>query len=297
MSRQRPAPDAVVTVAHPLPRPLNTHVTVSDAPMALRPDLNEGLEVGIVLAGSQERQWQDYSCLLGTGDAWLCNMLEPHAWRPTGRRGTSVSLVFAPEFLGEEVVGDLPWLTLFTVPVAQRPRVAGAAMRRAVLAIGEEMRQEIEEQRRGWMTALRVCLLRLLLIIGRDWELPSERGDCSQARPRSLRSIMPVLHAVQADVTARLSVPEAAHVCGLSVAQFNRIFRSFMGTSFGEFVLRSRVSAAARYLLSTELTTESIAAQTGFADHSHLHRVFVRYYHCTPRQFRLHAGLVGSRGG
>ncbi len=295
MSKQRPLLEDEATVAHPLPRPVNTHVTISEAPMALRPDLNEGLEVGIVLAGTQERQWQDHSCLLSVGDAWLCSMLEPHAWRSIEDQGVSVSLVFAPEFLGEEVVGDLPWLTLFTVPVAQRPRVANAAVRRTVLAIGEEMRQEIEEQRRGWMTALRVCLLRLLLTIGRDWEPPKRHADRSQALPRSLRNIMPVLHAVQADATTRLSVPEAARACGLSAAQFSRIFRSLMGTSFGEFVLRSRVSAAARYLLTTELTTESIAAQTGFADHSHLHRVFVRYYRCTPRQYRLHAGLVGSR--
>lgn len=295
MSEQGPPRKDAAAAAHPLPRPLNTHVTISEAPMSLRPDLNEGLEVGIVLEGSQERQWQDYSCMLNAGEVWLCSMLEPHAWRTTGDRGVSVSLVFAPEFLGGEVMGDLPWLALFGVPVAQRPRVADAAMRATVLRIGEEMRGEIEEQRRGWMTALRVCLLRLLLTIGRDWQPPSEYAGRWQAPPRSLQRIMPVLHAIQADVTARRSVQQAAEACGLSTPQFARVFRQLMGTSLGEFTLRSRVSAAARYLLTTDLTTERIAEQTGFVDHSHLHRVFVRYYRCTPRQYRLRAGLPGNR--
>jgi AraC-like DNA-binding protein len=285
------------TIAHPVPRPLDTHIVVSERPGPLMPDLNEGLEIGVILHGTQERHWQDFVGTFGPGDVWFCKPLEPHAWRFVTETGVSVSLVFAMEFLGEEVLGDMPWLTLFSVPVVHRPRVTDATMRRMVLAVGEEMRREIEERPHAWMAALRVCLLRFLLTVGRDWAPPDGFADRSGALPRNMKRIMPALDALRDSAAVRPTLREAAAACGLSAAQFNRVFRKTMGTSFSEFALRSRVSAAARYLLTTDLTTETIAEHTGFADHSHLHRMFVRHYRCTPRQYRLRRGSLSDRAG
>jgi AraC-like DNA-binding protein len=38
--------------------------------------------------------------------------------------------------------------------------------------------------------------------------------------------------------------------------------------------------------MTSEMSAEAIAAEVGFADGSHLHRMFVRHYGCTPGQYR-----------
>lgn len=285
-----------LAVASRVPHPLGAFVVYSPDVMAsLRPDLNDGLEIGIVLDGWQERQWQDYTATFGPGDVWFGGVLEPHAWR-FAVPGASVSLEFLPSFLGDDPLGGLPWLSFFTVPVVQRPRTTDAHMRREVLAIGEEIRRETEERPHGWVAALKVSLLRLLVVTGRDWSPPEGYADADQVLPRDLQRLRPALEALQADLTARLGVETAAAACGLSVAHFNRLFRRILGTTFSEFALRARVAAAAEYLLRTDLTTSDIAARVGFSDHSHLHRMFLRYYRCTPRHYRLRRGVPLEEG-
>ena len=62
-----------------------------------------------------------------------------------------------------------------------------------------------------------------------------------------------------------------------------------MGLSFGMFCRRSRLGRVAQLLLSTDLSTETIAGEAGFADGSHLHRAFVKQYGCTPGVYRAQA--------
>jgi AraC-like DNA-binding protein len=283
VAARMPEPLVVLLVTHEWGRP------------EPRPDLHDGLEVGVVLSGEQERHWQDRVTTLGPGDIWLVNTLEPHAWRFT-RPGLVVVLEFAPAFLGPALPGEMPWLAPFSVPPAQRPEVIGAAMRRDTLAIAEEFRQEIEARGRGWVSAVKINLMRLLLLLTREWKPPEGRIGAGQGLSHEVQRVMPALDALRARPEARLALAEVAAACGLSATQFNRVFRAAMGTSFREFALRSRVSAAARQLLETDLTTEGIAERTGFTDHSHLHRMFVRYYQCTPRQYRLLRGITPRLG-
>jgi AraC-like DNA-binding protein len=279
-------------VAARVPAPLAAFL-VTDEWGGLEPrlDLHDGLEIGVVLSGAQERHWQGHVASFGPGDVWLGNVLEPHAWRFT-HPGLVAALDFAPEFLGPDLPGERPWLTPFSVPPALRPQVTTAAMRREVLTIGEEFRSEIEARGRGWVSAVKIGVMRLVLALTREWTPPEGFADASQGLPRDLKRVLPALEALRARPEARLTPAEAALTCGLSVTQFNRVFRSSMGTSFSEFALRSRVSAAAKQLLATDLTLEDIAERTGFSDHSHLHRMFVRYYHCTPRHYRVLRGVT-----
>ena len=155
-----------------------------------------------------------------------------------------------------------------------------------MLSIGRELRQEVEERRHGWVSAVRVNLLRVLLLLSRDWRRPAAPGADGQTRSRQLLRIAPALTLVHTRLGQRTSIPEAAAVCTLSISQFARVFRETMGVSFGEFCLRARLAAAAGQLLDSDEPLQSIAAQTGFNDASHLHRSFCKRYHCTPGTYR-----------
>ncbi len=257
---------------------------------ALEVDLHDGIEVGMLLSGRQERHYPEWTVNLKAGDVWLQPMWEPHAWRISQAGTECLILIFVPEFLGDERVGDLPWLSLFAAPVQSRPWVRDADVRSKAITIGRGIADEIERKERGWQGAIRLGLLQLLFCLSRHWSPPTKRSSISQANTGNLSRLMPAIDMIQERRPGTASVQEAAGACGLSRSRFTSLFRQTMGTSFGQFSLRARLGFAAHRLLTTDLTVESIAHLAGFVDASHFHRTFVKHYSRTPSQYRAREG-------
>ncbi|MFB3882588.1 MAG: helix-turn-helix domain-containing protein [Armatimonadota bacterium] len=267
--------------------PVYPLVSAHPRPTPLQIDLHEGIEVGVVLSGKQERHYPDWTVNLSAGDVWLQPMWEPHGWRITALDTKSLLLIFLPQFLAEEKIGEYPWLSLFAAPVHLRPWVRDGEVRSRALLIGEEIAEEITRRERGWLAAVRLGMLRLLFVLSRQWTPPAESPDPSRANTGNLSRVMPAVALIQQRRPGSVTVGEAAAACRLSRSRFNSIFRQTMGTSFGQFSLRARLGFAAHRLLTTDLTVEVIAQRAGFVDASHFHRTFVRHYGRTPAQYRV----------
>ncbi len=265
--------------------------------MPLQLDEHEGVEVGIVLTGQQERHFGDLVRAAGPGDVWLCAPWEPHGYRATAPDTRDVCLIFLPEFLGDEKFDGSSWLGLFAVPPAQRPQVNAPELRATTLALALAMRREVPMERSGWQTAIRLDLLRLLFALSRDWR-PQARPSAPPAiRASNIPRIMPAVRLMHSRPGRRVTIAEAAAACGLGRAQFCLIFRHTMGLGFGKFCLRARLALVADRLLNTQLPSGAIAEETGFADASHLHRTFVKHYGCTPARYRELGRLRAGRNG
>jgi AraC-like DNA-binding protein len=92
-----------------------------------------------------------------------------------------------------------------------------------------------------------------------------------------------------------ITTSDMAADLGLSVDQFGRRFAREMGSTFAKFGLRSRLHGVAYDLSHGDLPIKAIAADWGFADESHLHRVFLRHFACTPGAYRRqHCGGRGA---
>jgi AraC-like DNA-binding protein len=247
------------------------------------------MEVGILLRGKQERHYPGVVVELTAGDVWLQPMWEAHGWRAMVPDTENVILIFLPQFLGEEMLGDISWLSLFAAPPEIRPWVRDHKLRTQTLAIGRELAQEISSQTRGWLTAVRIGLIRLLFLLSRYWDPPSQPAEGIRVSPSVLSRIMPAIALIQERRPGTVSVEEAAAACGLSRSRFGTIFRQTFGSSFGRFSLRARLGYATHRLLTTNLSIDAIAQKAGFVDASHFHRTFVKHYGCTPREYRARA--------
>jgi len=274
-----------VTTEVEIDYPLHVRMLENGDPTPIDMDAHQGLEVNLVIEGRFERYFEDLVMVANPGDVSLVGPWEPHAWRVVAPGTTAVAVIFLAEVV-EEGFRDVPWLSMFTVPPVDRPRVTHPGLRQRVLAIGREMLEEAKARQPGWLIAERLWLLQLLFALNREWQPPKLPSADRQARAAHFHRLQPAVDLMHANPLGHITQEEAAAACGLRPSQFGRLFRDTVGMTFSKFRLRLRIAVVAHRLLSTDSSIEHIAEETGFADGSHLHRSFIRYYGCTPGQFR-----------
>ena len=114
---------------------------------------------------------------------------------------------------------------------------------------------------------------------------PRERGGLAGWQVSRAKDML--RDNLQADV----GLTELAAACGLSPSHFARGFKLATGLPPHRWLLAERVALARRLMETTALSLAEIALECGFADQSHLTRVFSRAMGSTPgawRRMRLH---------
>jgi transcriptional regulator GlxA family with amidase domain len=89
-----------------------------------------------------------------------------------------------------------------------------------------------------------------------------------------------------ANLTGRVTLNELASACSLSRSHFARAFKRTLGVAPHQWLLAARINLAKALLEASHKTIEEIAEECGFADQSHLRRVFGRVLHLTPTAWR-----------
>ncbi|MBS4727458.1 helix-turn-helix transcriptional regulator [Mycobacterium sp. SM1] len=97
---------------------------------------------------------------------------------------------------------------------------------------------------------------------------------------------------IQEHLSEAITLDDLAASVALSRYHFARRFRQSTGTSPHDFVLRQRVERAKILLARTGDPLAHIATRCGFADQSHLTRVFSKYVSVTPGRYRATCGNV-----
>ena len=87
-----------------------------------------------------------------------------------------------------------------------------------------------------------------------------------------------------------IHVSDLAALVGLSTGHFSRAFKQSFGQSPQSYIQLQRVMLAQKYMLETDDCLSRIACTCGFADQSHLCRVFQKYTGSTPLKWRRHYG-------
>ena len=88
------------------------------------------------------------------------------------------------------------------------------------------------------------------------------------------------------NLDGRVQLKEVARECGLSVSHFSRSFRRSVGAAPHNWLLTRRVDAAKEKLRDGRLSLLDVALGCGFADQSHLTRVFTRIVGVSPGAWR-----------
>lgn len=94
---------------------------------------------------------------------------------------------------------------------------------------------------------------------------------------------------LDAHLNGSVPLQRVAAECGISTSHFSRAFRQSMGTTPHAWLMRRRVDLATSLMRDGKQTLAVIALASGFADQSHLTRVFTRAMGVGPGEWRRHA--------
>ena len=103
---------------------------------------------------------------------------------------------------------------------------------------------------------------------------------------RTETRIAEVVRHLESSAVQSLQLEDLAGMAGLSRYHFLRAFKSVIGTTPHQWVLRARLRHAAHRLATSRSPITEIALDAGFTDLSNFTRSFVAEYGVSPRRFR-----------
>jgi AraC family transcriptional regulator len=181
--------------------------------------------------------------------------------------------------------------------VRHRNRIGERGARSIVIALSRDFERRLRLPRRHRLITrgpaigvlARACeayrLSDLLTIEELLFEL---RDEPPRETPGNLAAAIEMLND---DFASPLHVERIADRAQLSAAYLCRAFRRHFGCTMGQYLRQVRARRAAHLLASTDVPLSEIAVRCGFADQSHLTRVFKAHLAMTPRAYRAFARL------
>lgn len=125
------------------------------------------------------------------------------------------------------------------------------------------------------------ALLELLI----EW-IDEAMGIASRRDVSPPRCIRAAIELLRSRASQPLSLRHVANAVGVDQAYLSRAFRRCYGETMGETLRRFRTKRAASLLASTTLPIAEVAQRCGFADQSHMTRVFRSQCGVTPLAYR-----------
>ena len=231
------------------------------------------LTVGLVVKGQCQIVAEGVEYLAERGDLILIESGVEHTNRPAGQEMRSYHLLgLEPVWCLEQVDPVFPGQMVPRVRnrVVRSPKLF-SAMLRGLEAVCCEHRYHRQEFSQAIGTLLRKnCAFE---------PAPKDNAELHSQISRARDIIMESMEAPP-------KVTEIAEMVGLGREAFTRSFQKIVGISPGSYQHCVRLLRARRLLNQGHSITEAALA-TGYTDQSHFHRMFVKHFDTTPRQYRL----------
>jgi AraC-like DNA-binding protein len=249
-------------------------------------------ELWLATAGRGQYRCGNHQFAFRCGDVILVDPLKIHGVVRMERVHAPLVVFFRREAVasGGSLV-DLGFLSAwdrrpdFTPPRLRAESPAAAAVHRALLHLAQSwFRSEPNEAR---LLQLKFHLVETLLQLRAAFPThgPSAREPQPWRAEREAR-LGRVLEYVAQHCQTRLPQAAAAKVAGMSTSRFRAFFKATTGWGFGDYLRDVRLERAARLLREDSGSVAEVAYHTGFADQSHLQRLFKAKYGISPLAYR-----------
>ena len=252
---------------------LGTQAVVANSRLQFARHSHDQFGIGVIESGAQSSHSGRGRVEAGPGDAITVNPGEVHDGAPIGESGRSWHILyFDLELVGTaaaDIFGVSPAGFELSRPVIGDVRVTSLLDRLFAAEATPSSERALREE----------LLLRLVAAIG------GHPPASVAAAPEIARA----RQKIDDDPTDSISLAELAEIAGLSRFQLLRAFRQASGLTPHAYLVQRRIELARR-LIRTGAVLADAAAAAGFADQSHMTRIFVRKFGLSPGAYARAVG-------
>lgn len=231
---------------------------------------HEQFGIGVIHSGAQKSLSGRGTVEAGPGATITVNPGEVHDGAPIGDAGRCWRMLYFDPAIVARALLDISEGRAstgeFSLPVIDSPQVAGRFLGLFAALTEEEEGGEALRQEE--------LLLALLATVMEE----RDRGACSEAIPQAVQQAKSL---IDDDPVAPVSLAELATVSGLSKFRLLRSFARATGLTPHAYRVQRRIDRARR-LIAEGVPLAEAAVASGFADQSHMTRVFSAKYGYSP---------------
>lgn len=249
-------------------------------------------ELWLATAGRGRYRCGNHQFAFGPGDVVLVDPLKIHGVVRMEKVHAPLVVFFRREAIAPEgSLVDLGFLSAWdrrpdsTPPRFRASAPAADAVHRALLQLAQTWFQPEHTETR--LLQLKFHLIETLLQLRHAFpcQAPATREPQPWRAEREAR-LGRVLEHVARHCQGRLPQADAAKVAGMSPSRFRAFFKATTGWGFADYLRDVRLERAARLLREDSASVAEVAYHTGFADQSHLQRLFKAKYGISPLAYR-----------
>jgi len=102
----------------------------------------------------------------------------------------------------------------------------------------------------------------------------------------NLSFIQSIVNQIEDEIADEVNIKKLADDMGVSAWHFQRLFKSLVGDTLGNYLRGRRLTRAAQLLTDSQLGIIDIAMESGFNSHEAFSRSFKSHFDLTPKAFR-----------
>lgn len=242
------------------------------------------IEIAWIVESEGQRLIGDAVGEFESGDLAMIGSGVPHQyrnWKPGRARAKVLQFhrdLFGPEFLSR------PECALVRQLLDDSAR--GLGFSSGVAAEAQGHIRKLFRMRPGLPQLMELMALLHFLSLDEDRHPIASVAYAEPVNVVRIERLQRVLNFIDENWQQSVSLADASRVAALHPQSLSRFFRQHLGMNFQEYLIRLRLSRAARLLLETDRTVVDIAFACGFNNMANFNRHFQAAFQRTPRTYR-----------
>ncbi|HCS72635.1 MAG TPA: hypothetical protein DIW17_02005 [Clostridiales bacterium] len=258
---------------------------------------HEYMQINYVYSGKAEHMVNKRSFDIIKGDIFVIPPYIPHMIAASDDCCAGIfEFEFMPNFINQDFKNiqhaesflDFAYIEPFLVSenlVRPRLNLVGR-IQIEIEDILNEVLREYKLKKPGYILLIRSLLLKLLVLVGREFTVYLENAETRPIYDRHRDAIFNAVKYIDTHYAEDLSMEKVAKVSALSRSYFGYLFKSITSKTFTEYVNELRVSKALELLRNTDKKVIDISYDVGFNNVNHFNRIFKRQMGISPLAYR-----------
>ncbi len=246
-------------------------------------------EIGLCVEGQGKFVYMNKVYNVRKGDIFVSNNFENHVAISEGSDVTEyIFLIFMPEFIanphGRQF--DLSYLSFFKYnPISFNNKIdAEQPVAGRLHTLITEMLSFYQGEDANRRMELDIRVRQVLLELSRYYAEHGGREDTGDVLMHV--KIQKAIKYLNIHYSENITIAGMAELLEMNPSYFRHLFKASTQMSFKSYITHLRLSQAQKLLLATNKSVSEIASEVGYSNMSQFYRVFDRFAHLSPAEYR-----------